>query len=197
MSSVFHLEPYPLTKRILYSGFALAALMFAGVLLFVPIRGWFLSRTAEPMELAAVITSFGAALLMVWLAWTCRLGALPFSFFVDSVARESGYRWWIFKTQRTDLSEVKELRGDVSYVVTGPGTGSWRWSIIAEASDSDSHMILHSPALTYSDVTEAKSACQELLKELGGFLDLSTRSKLEAEESGEQDVPPKSDRAGG
>ena len=63
--------------------------------------------------------------LMGWVAWSCRIGALPFRFVVDPRSRKCGYRWGSLWTRLIDLTEATGLEAKISYTSTRAYMGRW------------------------------------------------------------------------
>lgn len=186
MSSLLLLPPPTKRQRITSALTGVVAFLVAGTVLFVFAKSVLESFGAEKVgvwDFAATGLTLVIAGFFGWLAWSSRLGALPFRFVADAANRECGYRWGSWWTRRIDLSDVSKLKGDVYYVSTRPYTGTWRWSISAVTVGSDKCRELYSPLDGYRDEEEAVTDCRQSLKVLSEHLLLPSEFRADSGDS--------------
>jgi hypothetical protein len=117
MPSVLILPPPAKADRINYVSTVPLAILLVGTVLFLIQRVLLESvnpAKADVWDFVAMGFVLGFAGMLLWVAWSCRTGALPFRFVVDSSKRTCGYRWGSWWTRRTDLSDAAKLRGGES-----------------------------------------------------------------------------------
>jgi hypothetical protein len=175
MPSVLLLPPPTGGQRIASAGTGVFTLLVAGVVLFATTR-FFLESIAAPKvevwDFVGTATGLVFAGVFCWVAWKCRLGALPFRFVADASSRECGYRWGSWWARRIDLSDATKLRGGLSYVSVRPYEGTWRWSIYALRGKFDKDVELYSSLKAYSLEEEAVMDCRRTLQVLSEHLRL-------------------------
>ena len=175
MSSVFTASGPAWPLRLGYGLWACGALIFAGVAIVVPSRSLYIAITTDTVTVGEFLATFAAlafAALAIWSAWWCRIGAFPFRFIADPSRKECGYRWGSWWATREDLSNVDQLRGELMYVTTRPGAGSWRWKIDALHSEGRDLVHLFSPLRVFDKKDQAELDCRRFLRDLADCLDL-------------------------
>lgn len=123
-------------------------------------------------DFVAIGTGLVFAAAFFWVAWKCRLGALPFRFVADAARRECGYRWRSWWALRIDLSDAARLTGRLSYTSVRPYEGSWRWSIYASKKGYDADVELYCSLKAYDLEEDAEADCQQTLQALSEYLGL-------------------------
>ncbi len=173
MPSLLLLPPPTKRQRIIWAGTGVVALLVAGTLVFIFTESLMWSFTAEKVG-AWDFVATGFTLLIAgffcWVAWTCRLEALPFRFVVDASNRECGYRWRSWWVHRSDLSDATKLRGEMSYAITRPYCGTWTWSIYAVRREFDKGLKIYRPMKPFHNEEEAVMDCRRNLQVLSEHL---------------------------
>ena len=161
--------------RLLCSLWVSGILLFSGAAIAIPgrsILGSIATHSLSAWEVLATLVGFAFAAFGIWLAWSCRILALPFRFTANSSRRECGYRWGSWWANREDLSGVHQLRGEVTCVVTGPGPGSWRWKIEALRDEERGVIHLLSCLRAFRSERDAAAECRSILSDLSTHLEL-------------------------
>ena len=118
----------------------------------------------EDAVAATAIGSFG--LILIWVAWCFRRGALPVRYIVDAEHRESGFRWGRWWNGRFDLSGTDPLIGELRRY-----RDRWLWAILvpsARAGEKDEWIYGSGPR--YDTREEARLACDRVLQQVADHL---------------------------
>lgn len=175
MSSGFSAPSPAWPLRLSYGLWTFGALLFAGAAIVASSRSLYASIAEDAIssgELLATLAALAFAFLAIWSAWWCRIGAFPFRFVADPIKSECGYRWGFWWAQREDLSDVDQLRGQVMFVTTRPGPGSWRWKIYALRGEGRDVVHLFGPLRTYNSEDQAEADCEAFIRNFADCLDL-------------------------
>lgn len=162
-------------EQVSYAGTAVLALLLAGAgLFFVPWALWdsIDAEKAGVWDFVAMGFVLGFPVFLIWVAWSCRIVALPFRFTVDVAARKCGYRWGSWWTGSIDLRDAKMLRGEVFYTSARPYQGAWRWRIYAVRRKFDKGVLIYATSEPFQNEGYAEGDCRGKLQAFSNHLGL-------------------------
>ncbi len=175
MASLLTLSPPGKLERFQCAATAVLALVLAVVIaIFIPavLIGSMDIERLEVWDYLAMGFMMGFVGFLIWVAWSCRIGALPFRFTVDAQARKCGYCWGKWWTRQTDLSDTTRLRGEMFYTSIRAYDGKWRWSIYAVRREFEKGERIHTPIGHFIREDEAAADCKRILQALSEHLSL-------------------------